>query len=170
MSIADTLEIAPHLSFRGVSYRLMPRTLEMEGAVEVRLQGLARDMIVAQREHMTPLEYESQLAGWRREGPSAYAWDMPACQQFVQSPRGLRTLAWLQLAEEGKPPGTRVSERLVSDWFADPVAGPEIFAAVVESNFPLLSSLLKAEAMRQANRDSLSTGTSSVPDSPPNGN
>lgn len=161
-SVAEALGITPPLRFRGVTYHLAERTLEMEGAVEVHLQGLAREMILAQRDRMTAVEFAEQMAGWRREGPSAYAWDTPGCLQFAQSPRGLRLLALLQL-KEGTP-GEKVNERLVEEWFRDPEQGAVIAAAIVDSNFPFLASLLR-EAM-QAPTTSLPTGITSAPDSP----
>lgn len=160
-SVAEALETPTPLEFRGVSYSLAPRSLEMEGAVEVHLRRLAREQINADREVMTPVEYAEHLKGWRTEGPTEFAWDMPACQRFAQSPRGLRLLAYLQLREG--TPGEKVTERLVHDWFADPAAGPGLMEAVLASNFPFLAGLL-----RQATQGSGSppTGTSSAPDSP----
>jgi hypothetical protein len=99
--LAPLLGVSVDFEYEGKTYRLSPRTLRVEAAMEVWAETQALDAVERQRHRLGPAAYERLLAIWQRDVASCdvYCYDGEVITRAVSFPGpGLKHLALLQLS------------------------------------------------------------------------
>lgn len=116
MSDAAILGLPAEFTFENVSYKVGPRTFEVEAAFRRWLEREALHGLQRHKDDYAPDEYAMQLAGLRADcATGLYAFPSLAFMAGLASLEGAKEMAFLRLKKQNPQASRELVERLFAD-------------------------------------------------------